>query len=262
MTNLENLKKLAESLGADASQCSTNLGALNVISAALGGSGDAEAIEDIAQAAPGAMEQNVEWGAGVISPESAVTSIVIPEGITSIGEDSFKQFTSIETVTIPASVKVIETNAFNGCTTLTAVHATDGLKRIESGAFSYCTALTSFEFPSTLEYIGAGAFSSIAITEITIPGGVKEIVPMAFGNCYAEKVTFLDGVKTIGSQSFVGSSKLKTVDIPSSCTSIGAEQGGAFVGCTALTEINIHKPQGSISGAPWGATNATVNWLG
>ena len=67
------------------------------------------------------------------------------------------------------------------------------------------------------------------------------------------------GVTSIGSGAFAGCASLKSITIPTSVTSIYTF---AFNGCTSLTSITINKPTNSISGAPWGATNATVTWTG
>lgn len=72
-------------------------------------------------------------------------------------------------------------------------------------------------------------------------------------------VTLSQFVTTLGSQAFYGCIGLKSITIPSSVTSIASN---AFTGCSNLTTITVNKAQGSISGAPWGATNATVVWTG
>ena len=78
---------------------------------------------------------------------------------------------------------------------------------------------------------------SRTVTSITIPSGVTSISTYAFSSC----------------------TSLKSITIPSSITSIAND---AFTNCTSLTSITINKPEGSISGAPWGAPNATVQWTG
>ena len=66
-------------------------------------------------------------------------------------------------------------------------------------------------------------------------------------------------VTTIGNNAFSDCSNLTSVTISSSVTSIGDY---AFASCINLTTITINKAEGSITGAPWGATNATVTWTG
>lgn len=67
------------------------------------------------------------------------------------------------------------------------------------------------------------------------------------------------GYKWIGCYAFYGCKKLTAIKIHNSVEEIYST---AFENCTNLTTITINKPQGSISGSPWGATNATVVWMG
>ena len=68
-----------------------------------------------------------------------------------------------------------------------------------------------------------------------------------------------NNLTSLGTQCFQNCSKLTEITIPSSVTSIGIS---CFYGCSNLKTITINKSTNSISGAPWGATNATVNWIG
>lgn len=261
MTNLENLKKLAESLGADASQCSTNLGALNVISAALGGSGgaqtNAEAIEDIAQAAPGAMEQNVEWADGITEfafedadgnpvMRNAIKSVVIPDGVATISSTAFTNSTSLEKATLPNNISVAA-GAFCNCNALLEVCSPDydgavwdGVEHVIELSFAACRNLRKVRIPYGATVIDGTFGGSMAVEKIELPPTVKTMKNGAFGGC----------------------SMLKSIDIPASVEEImDGSFGGAGASVGGIT-FNIHKPQDSISGAPWGATNATVNWLG
>ena len=73
------------------------------------------------------------------------------------------------------------------------------------------------------------------------------------------KVVIPDGVTEIKANEFKDCKDITEIVIPNSVKSIG---GSAFSGCVGLTIITINKPEGSIEGAPWGATNATVVWNG
>ena len=81
---------------------------------------------------------------------------------------------------------------------------------------------------------------------------------------YCQSLTSIDisvcnNLQIIDYRAFSNCSSLTSIEIPSSVISI---DNGAFSGCSNLTTITINKPQDSISGAPWGATNATVVWNG
>lgn len=69
-----------------------------------------------------------------------------------------------------------------------------------------------------------------------------------------------EGVTSIGNGAFIACTSLANIEIPSTITSIG---GNVFSGCTALKTITIDKPEGSITGAPWGAPSTTqIIWNG
>lgn len=262
MTNLENLKKLADGLGADASKCSTNLGALNAISAALGGSGDAqtnaEAIEDIAQAAPAAMEQNVEWADGITKmfenssddgiPDmrSAFKKIMIPDTVGEISGVAFNSSATLVKVTLPNNID-ITSGAFCTCNELLEVCAPDyegsvwdGEEHTIGSSFAACQKLRKVRIPYGTTTLNATFGGSTALEEVELPPTLKTMINSAFGGC----------------------NMLKSIDIPASVEEIGSGNfGGAGSSVGGIT-FNIHKPENSISGAPWGASNATVNWLG
>ena len=94
----------------------------------------------------------------------------------------------------------------------------------------------------------------------TITGleGMTEIVDEAFEGATAlTNITIPSSIMKIGSSAFSGCTSLSNITIPSSVIDIGND---AFEGCTNLTQITVNKAENSISGAPWGAPNATVTW--
>lgn len=102
----------------------------------------------------------------------------------------------------------------------------------------------------------------------TIPSGgennAKFVADLPeFSMAALESVEIPEGVTTISNSSFSPSMTwkcLKKIVIPSSMISITVIAFNYRM--PNLEEIVIHKPEGSISGAPWGATNATVTWTG
>jgi hypothetical protein len=100
--------------------------------------------------------------------------------------------------------------------------------------FAGCTSLTSADIYTANIYSGTFA-------------GCTNLVD----------VTLNDGVTNIGARAF-GTTSVEVIDIPSTMETMDAE---ALAGAN-ITTINIHKTEGSIGGSPWGATGATVNWLG
>ena len=110
--------------------------------------------------------------------------VVIPEGVTGIGVEAFKDCSSLASVVIPEGVTSIGNWAFNGCSSLTSVVIPEGVTSIGDSAFSDCASLTSIVIPEGVTYIGDSAFSDCAsLTSVVIPEGVTSIGHSAFEGC-------------------------------------------------------------------------------
>ena len=96
------------------------------------------------------------------------------------------------------------------------------------------------------------------IDTLEIPIGITKIRTNAFYNCKSlTSIIIPAGVMSIGDYAFMNCSSLESITIPSSTTSIGY---GLFYNCSNLTIINVPWSEGEVAGAPWGATNATINY--
>lgn len=93
----------------------------------------------------------------VTGVNSGVTSVEIPEGVTSIGT-AFRQKTALTSIVIPSTVQRIENNAFNSCSLLISVTLSEGLTYIGDNAFGSCTVLPSITIPSTITSMGKSSF--------------------------------------------------------------------------------------------------------
>ena len=145
------------------------------------------------------------------------TDVVIPEGVTRIGVNAFKECSKIISVTIPEGVTSIGDDAFYGCTELKHVSLPESIREFGKRAFVFCSSLT----------------------DITIPGSAEAISFGMFGYCYGLKsITISEGVKRIEYGAFLQCSRLTSVTIPNSVTSIGE---WAFQDCTGLTSVSIPK---------------------
>ena len=91
------------------------------------------------------------------SSRASITSIVIPNGVTHIGDYVFEEFVNLTSVTIPSSVTSIGEYAFLGCSQLASVDL-GSVQTIDGGAFSNCAALTTITIPSTVTELGNYAF--------------------------------------------------------------------------------------------------------
>ncbi len=106
-----------------------------------------------------AQDQDFEIADGVLeSYKGKDSQVVIPEGVTEIGEGAFYCCTSLASVTIPEGVTAIGSDAFKGCTSRASVTIPEGVKEIGICAFERCTSLASVTIPESVTKIGSDAF--------------------------------------------------------------------------------------------------------
>ena len=127
---------------------------------------------------------NGEMAKGAFRGWSQIKTVVMEEGVTTIGEDAFLNCTGLTSVTIPASVTTISQAAFYGCNGLTSVTISAGVTTIGQDAFLGCTGLTSVTIPASVTTISQAAFyDCTSLTSVTIPASVTTIGQGAFGWC-------------------------------------------------------------------------------
>ena len=161
------------------------------------------------------------------------------EGASSGGADDtlFKQMIdrSITSVVIPDDITVIGNSAFCGCGLLESITIPDGVTTIGDSAFVSCTKLEEIIIPNTINKIGAGAFSGTCIESISIPSGITALpMQMCYGCENLTDVTIPNTVTSISSYAFMNCSALKTIVIPNSVNTFG---GSIFNNCTSLESI-------------------------
>ena len=169
---------------------------------------------------------------------SVIKSVIISDGVTTIGDSAFYNCRNLISITIPSSVTSIGNTAFCNCGNLTSVTILDGVISIGDKAFTGCSSLTNITIPSSVTNMGNSVFYNCgSLTSIIIPDSVSSIGSYMFYYCYKLKsITIPDSVTSIGPYAFYSCSNLTSVTIPNSVISIGEY---AFSKCTSLTTARI-----------------------
>lgn len=173
---------------------------------------------------------------GAFSGNTGLTSVTIPDSVTTIGWSVFFRCTSLTSIAIPDSVTSIGDRAFYNCTGLTNIAIPDNVTTIGNWAFAFCTGLTNITIPNSVTSTGDYAFyGCTSLTSIAIPDGVTNIGSSAFQGCSGlTSITIPDSVTNIGDGAFAYCSGLTNITIPDSVTNI---TDFAFYGCADLTSI-------------------------
>ena len=168
----------------------------------------------------------------------SLTSLVIPDSVTNIGDYAFSGCSSLSSVVIPDRVTSIGDCAFENSSSLTDIVIPDGVTNIGKCAFEGCRSLTDIVIPDGVTSIGDCAFEGCrSLTDIVIPDGVTSIGDCAFANCFSlTGIVIPDSVTGIGKFAFSGCSSLSSVVIPDSVSCIGS---GAFKNCSSLSSLVI-----------------------
>ena len=226
---------------------------------------------------------------------TSLTSIVIPDSVTSIGVDAFYNCTSLTSIVIPDGVTSIGYEAFRGCTNLTSIVIPDGVTSIDYQAFYNCSKLTIYceatSEPSgwtsswnnsnrpvvwgynnittnaDYDYVihdGKAGLTKYkgAATEIVIPATIDGYPVIRFveifkGNTSIQSVVIPDSVESIGGYAFYGCSSLTSIVIPDSVESIGYQ---AFYNCSKLTIYCEASSKPSGWNSYWNNSNCPVVW--
>lgn len=188
---------------------------------------------------------------------SQVKQVVLPSGITGIGENAFNGCVNLTSITLPNGVKRIGNGAFTDCTKLAQVTLPDSVEEIGYAAFRRCSALTQLRLPAKLTQLGLYAFADCTsltsvsggnykrlsgycfsectkLSQVTLPDNLETVGDFAFYACPLQSITLPSKVKTIGHSAFEGC-QIRSLELPETVTAI---YHCAFLNCPIL-EITI-----------------------
>ncbi|MBO5832911.1 MAG: leucine-rich repeat protein [Alistipes sp.] len=139
-------------------------------------------------------------------------------------------------IVIPSDITSVNPNLFHGCTSIRSVVIPEGVTSIGQCTFCDCSSLTSIIIPESVTSIGYGTFFGCSsLKSITIPEGVTSIRESTFSGCTSlTSITIPEGVISIGEYAFCDCSSLTGITIPESVTFIDIR---SFYGCSSLTSV-------------------------
>ncbi len=182
------------------------------------------------------IKEGTKWIGDFAFAFSGVTSVTIPNSVTTIGEDAFYECSSLTSVTIGNSVTEIGRMAFSDCTGLTSVTFPNSVTTIGDYAFQSCSSLTSVAIGNSVKTIGERAFLLCnALVSIDVDAAnthycsidgvlfnyAKDTLILYPAANTRTEYTIPNSVTTIGYNAFRECSSLTSVTIPNSVTTIG-----------------------------------------
>ena len=177
-----------------------------------------------------------------------------------IDNGAFYYNTTIENLSLGETVKWNGSGQFNGCSKLTNVSINDGITSSPESCFRECSSIDNVILPDSVTELGESVFSGCtSLKNITLSKNLKAIPSYCFSKCAFESFLIPDdsAIETLGDALFQNCGNLTSVYIGKNVKTIGS---GCFYGANSLATIRINQKENAISGAPWAASNATVEW--
>lgn len=180
----------------------------------------------------------LSYNEGPINNKTYINSVHVGDCVTTI-DGAFNGYTALASVTLSNSVTTIGNLSFQRCSALdgSGITIPSSVTTIGSGAFGYCTGLTSITIPDSVASLGASAFTDCTyLANVTLSSGLTEIANYTFSECYRlRNIAVPYGVTRIGENAFEWCG-LRTVNLPSTLTSIGKQ---AFYHNRSLESITV-----------------------
>lgn len=184
-----------------------------------------------------------------LSHVSKIKMVVLPNGVTNIGNYAFSGCANLFEISIPSGVTKIGEYAFSGCIGIADIALPANLISVGASAFRGCTGIKSMTIPNGITVIPDGLFyACVNLTEVALSDGVISIGNNAFYNCpNLTGFTMPSGINAVGGGAFYNCSKLSKISFADKNVSIGAD---AFRGCSGLTFVLIRPGSYSTTAFP------------
>ena len=211
-------------------------------------------------------ELEIHGNAGMNMPEQCfydvpnIESVVI-SGAVDVPRDMFGKCTELKKVTLKNGVRSIGEDAFRDCSSLESViFENTVLEKISDGAFWGCSALSSIALPDSVTEIERNAFFETGLRNIQLPEKLTLIGGGAFCNCKnLKQVQLPPQLKELGEGAFFNCENLAQIQLPAQLNKLG---GDAFRDCTSLDKIDIPAGLKQIESATFcntGLTSVTLH---
>ncbi|MBE6741166.1 MAG: fibronectin type III domain-containing protein [Ruminococcaceae bacterium] len=173
-----------------------------------------------------------------------IKSVVIGEGVTSVGNWSFAGCKKLESVSLPSTMKRIGKRAFIGCISIKEIAVPERVEEINDSAFYNCAALTAIDIPGSVKTIGDNTFyHCTALKTVNLAEGVETISEYAFSECpLIESIALPESLKEIEGCAFSDCTSLKGLTIPKNVEKIGYNQYyhvPIVFNCPSITTLKV-----------------------
>ena len=166
---------------------------------------------------------------------TALTSVVVPEGVTEIIDRGFADCTSMTSVTLPSTLTTLRQGAFINCPNLESINLPKSVTTIELAAFRGCSSLNSIDLSEMTVTIAEEAFLGTGLEELTIPATVTLTGWTNFGWCSNLKMVKVECEGELPPDIFKACAQLETVVLPNA----SAMRWGSFVDCPKLESVTF-----------------------
>lgn len=177
-------------------------------------------------------------GEGAFSGKLGLSTVIVPEGVTDLGDYAFESCSELAEVMLPSSLRTVGKGAFSGCVSLETVKLSEGIESFGDGAFFYCRSLKSFTVPASVKSLGDYLFAECgALQTLELKEGVTEVSDRMCWKCMSlQSVVLPESLTAVGARAFARCENLRDIVLPDGVSEVGEE---AFAECGSITKMKF-----------------------